>query len=51
MDHDIEKLILTNPTDTAIYDALRKKGMLTMKEDAMIKALNKKIPWTEVSGL
>ncbi|MFA7252769.1 MAG: GspE/PulE family protein [Candidatus Paceibacterota bacterium] len=51
MNKEIEKLILTNPTATAIFDSLRKKGMLTMKEDAIIKALNKKIPFSEVDSL
>lgn len=51
MNKEIEKLILTNPTETAIFETLRKKGMLTMKEDAIIKALNKKIPFSEVDGL
>jgi type IV pilus assembly protein PilB len=51
MDKEIEKLILTNPTDTALYDLLRGRGMLSMREDAMIKALSKKIPWSEVNAL
>jgi len=48
MDKDIERLILSNPTDTVIFENLRKKGMLTMKEDAIIKALGKIIPFSEV---
>lgn len=51
MNKDVEKLILTAPTSTAIFASLRQKGMLTMKEDAMIKAINKKIPWGEIDGL
>jgi type IV pilus assembly protein PilB len=51
MNKEIEKLILENPTETAIFESLRKKGMLTMKEDAIIKALNKQIPFSEVDGL
>ncbi len=51
MDKEIERLILTNPTDIALSEALRKKGMLTMKEDAIVKALNKEIPWGEVGTL
>jgi type IV pilus assembly protein PilB len=51
MNKEIEKLILTNPTETAIFESLRKKGMLTMKEDAIIKTLNKQIPFSEVDGL
>ena len=51
MNKDIEKLILTNPTETSIFESLRKKGMLTMKEDAIVKALNKQIPFSEVDTL
>jgi len=51
MSKDIEKIILTNPTETAIFDSLRKKGMLTMKEDAIVKALNKQVPFSEVDTL
>lgn len=49
MDRDIEKMILTNPTESGIFDVLRKKGMLTMKENALIKAFNGKISYEEVT--
>lgn len=52
MNKEIETLILAGKTDeNAIFDSLRKKGMLTMKEDAIIKALNKQIPFSEVDTL
>ena len=51
MDPDIEKVILTNPVDSEIYKAVRNKGMLTMKEDAIIKAFQKKIPFEEINNL
>ena len=51
MNKEIEKLILGNPTEASIYDVLRKKGMLTLKEDAIVKALNKQIPWSGVDEL
>jgi type IV pilus assembly protein PilB len=51
MDRDVEKVILNNPVESAIYDEVRKKGMITMKEDAIIKAMNKIIPWEEVNKL
>jgi len=51
MDRDIEDVILNNPIESAIYDEARKKGMLTMKEDAIIKAMKKIIPWEEVNSL
>jgi len=51
MNKEIEKIILSGPTETAIFEALRKRGMLTMKEDAIIKALNKQVPFSEVDTL
>ncbi len=51
MDKDIEKAILTNPTETEILKIARSKGMLTLKEDALIKAFNKQIPLEEVNKL
>jgi type IV pilus assembly protein PilB len=51
MDKDIEQAILTSPTETEIMKILRAKGMLTIKEDAIIKAFEKKIPFEEVNKL
>jgi type II secretory ATPase GspE/PulE/Tfp pilus assembly ATPase PilB-like protein len=51
MNKEIEKLILNNPTEASIYEVLRKKGMFTLKEDAIIKALQKKIPFSAVDEL
>ena len=51
MDSDVENLILNNPIESAIFKSLRQKGMLTMKEDAIIKAMNKIIPFEEVVNL
>lgn len=51
MDRDIEKVILDNPVESAVYDIARKKGMTTIKEDAMIKSMEKKVPWEEVNLL
>ncbi len=52
IDRKLESIILTKPTDVELYDYLRKeKGMITMKEDAIIKALNKHIPFEEVNNL
>ena len=51
MDKDIEALILKSPTELDISRALREKGMITMKEDAMIKAFQKLIPFEEVNKL
>jgi type II secretory ATPase GspE/PulE/Tfp pilus assembly ATPase PilB-like protein len=51
MDKDIEKVILENPIESSIQDEIRKKGMITMKEHALIKALEHKIPIEEVNKL
>ncbi len=51
MNKEIEKIILTNPTETSIYDSLRNRGMLVMKEDAIVKALNKQVPFGEIDTL
>lgn len=51
MDTDIEKIILTNPSDVEIYKEVRRKGMITMKEDAILKALQGIIPFEEVNKL
>ena len=51
MDKEIEKVILDNPVESAIQNEVRKKGMITMKEHAWIKALDHKIPIEEVNKL
>lgn len=51
MDKDIESIILKNPSELEISRVLRQKGMLSMKEDALIKAFQKIIPFEEVNKL
>ncbi len=51
IDKAIQKIILTNPVEQEIYKAVRAKGMLTMKEDALLKALKGDISMQEVFGL
>lgn len=51
MDHDLEKVVLSKPTSPEIYKVVREKGLITMKEDAIIKALNKQIPFEEINNL
>lgn len=51
MDRDIEQVILKNPVESAVYDTARKKGMLTIKEDAIIKAMEKVIPFESINEL
>ncbi len=51
MDKDIEDVILKSPVESEIYGVARKKGMLTMREDAIIKAMRKEIPFEEINKL
>ncbi len=51
VDKDIEQLILKTPNEPDIYKMARQKGMITMKEDGMIKAFEKKVPLEEVFNL
>ena len=48
VDKEMQEVILKNPTDAAIYKLARSKGMLMMREDAMLKSLEGIIPFTEV---
>ncbi len=52
MDKKLESIVLKKPTDAELYDYLRKeKGMISMKEDAIIKSLRKEIPFEAVNDL
>src|SRR3989339_853011 len=51
MDRDLEHVILTNPVEQAVYEAARAKGMLTMKDDALLKAFNGTIPFEEINNI
>ena len=51
MDKDLEHIILTNPVEQAVYEAARKKGMLTMKDDAIMKAFSGVIPFEEINNI
>jgi len=51
MDKDLEHVVLTNPVEEEVYKVARGKGMFTMREDAIIKALAGKIPFEEVNTL
>ena len=48
---ELEKVILENPTEDAIFNVARSQGMLTMKEDAIIKMMEGVIPFEEVNSL
>ncbi|MDB4992011.1 MAG: ral secretion pathway protein [Parcubacteria group bacterium] len=51
MDKDLEKVVLESPIEEKVYEVARAKGMFTMREDAIIKALDGKIPFQEVDTL
>jgi type IV pilus assembly protein PilB len=51
MDKDIEAVLLKKGTEQDIAKMARGKGMLTMKEDAILKASNRQIPFEEVISL
>jgi len=48
VDKEMQNVILKSPTDQEIYKIARKNGMLMMREDAMLKAMDGTIPWREV---
>ena len=51
MDKELEKAILTDPTEINITEITRKQGFLTMKQDAILKAMKGEIPFEEVNTL
>lgn len=51
MDRELEQVILKNPMEGEIMHVARKQGMLTLKEDAILKAFRHEIPWEEVNKL
>ncbi|MFA6315236.1 MAG: ATPase, T2SS/T4P/T4SS family [Candidatus Paceibacterota bacterium] len=51
MDKEIEQAILRNATEIEIQKIVREKGMLSIKESAIVKAFEKKIPFEEVNKL
>lgn len=51
MDLDLERAILGNKPEDELFTIVRKSGMLTMKEDAIIKAAQGTVPFEEVNTL
>ena len=51
MNPEIEQIILTKPAEPDIFKAARKTGLITMKEDAIIKAMQRIIPFEEINQL
>lgn len=48
---NIEQIILQSPIESKIWEAARKNGMLTMQEDALLKAFEGTVPYSEVTAL
>ena len=51
IDQDIQEIILKNPIEAELYKAVRTKGMTTLREDALLKALSGEVLIQEVYGL
>ncbi len=51
MNVELEKAILANKPEDELYKIVRKSGMITMKEDAIIKSAQGLVPFEEVNTL
>ncbi|MDE1919739.1 MAG: Flp pilus assembly complex ATPase component TadA, partial [Patescibacteria group bacterium] len=51
MNKKLEDVVLKDPVEEKVYAAARSEGMLTMREDAILKALAGEIPFEEVGTL
>ena len=51
VDKEMQQVILKSPTEADIYKLARSKGMITLKEDALVKALRGDVPMQEMYGL
>ena len=51
MGKELEQVVLKQPVEKQVYATARSLGMLTMREDAIVKALNGEIPFEEVNTL
>jgi ribulose-5-phosphate 4-epimerase/fuculose-1-phosphate aldolase len=48
---DIRKAVLEHADEQTVYRLARTHGMITLKEDALIKAMQKLIPFEEVAQI
>ena len=48
---EMERIILTNPTEPPIFKEARQQGMITMREDGIIKVLSGIIGYEELEGI
>jgi hypothetical protein len=50
IDEEMQELILKNASEEELFQSARKKGFVTIQEDAIIKALNHEIPYEEMTA-
>ena len=48
VDREMQNVILKNPTEHDIYKLARSRGMLTLREDSIIKSMRGDIPFQEI---
>ncbi len=48
---ELEQIILTNPTEPPIFKEARRQGMITMREDGIMKVLEGKVGFEELEGI
>jgi type IV pilus assembly protein PilB len=48
VDKEMQNIILKNPTEQEIYNLARSRGMLTLREDAILKSISGDIPLQEI---
>lgn len=51
MNKDLERAVLDNPNEAHLEEMIKKGGMLTVKQDAILKALAGEIPFSEINTL
>lgn len=51
IDNEIEAAIVEKKGEKEIWEIARKKGMVSMKEDAILKCMNGLLPFTEIESL
>lgn len=48
---ELEQIILTNPSEPPIFKEARRQGMITMREDGIIKVLGGRVGFEELEGI
>ncbi len=51
MSPKLENVVLKNPVESKLWEVARAEGMLTMREDAIQKVFEKKVPFSEINNL